>query len=91
MKLFLDDNFFLESPSAVHLYTNYAKNMPIYDYHCHLNPKEIAENKQYANLTQLWLGGDHYKWRLMRTMGVDEYFITGNAPDKKSLWLGLRL
>ena len=55
--------------------------MPILDYHCHINPKEIAENIKFDNITQVWLGGDHYKWRLMRSNGVDEYYITGGASD----------
>jgi glucuronate isomerase len=57
--------------------------MPIVDYHCHINPREIAEDRRFDNITQVWLGGDHYKWRLMRSNGVDEYYITGNAPDKE--------
>ncbi|NIZ40727.1 glucuronate isomerase [Entomospira entomophila] len=82
MKQFLDENFFLETKTAQKLYHEYAKAMPIYDYHCHLDPKEIAEDKQYANITQLWLGGDHYKWRLMRTFGINERYITGDASDE---------
>jgi len=83
MKAFMDENFLLENETAVELYHKYAKNMPIFDYHCHLNPKEIAENKSYKNITEIWLGGDHYKWRLMRANGVDEKYITGDAPDKE--------
>ncbi len=83
MKPFLDENFLLTNPTAVTLYNEYAKDMPIYDYHCHLSPKEIAENKRYRNITEVWLGGDHYKWRAMRAMGVDEKYITGDAPDKE--------
>ena len=82
MKGFMCENFLLENKVAEKLYHEYAKNMPIYDYHCHLNPKEIAENKKYKNITELWLGGDHYKWRAMRSNGVDEKYITGNADDK---------
>ena len=63
MRKFNDENFILQNETAKTLYFNYAKDMPIIDYHCHLNPKEIAENKKYDNITELWLGGDHYKWR----------------------------
>jgi len=83
LKPFLDENFLLNSETAVHLYHNYASRMPIVDYHCHINPREIAEDRRFDNITQVWLGGDHYKWRLMRSNGVDEYYITGNAPDKE--------
>lgn len=81
MRTFLDRNFLLTNPTSEHLYHEYAKQMPIIDYHNHLPPQEIAENKQYANLTQVWLNGDHYKWRAMRTHGVDESYITGNRSD----------
>jgi glucuronate isomerase len=81
MKNFLDENFLLQTNTATDLFHNYAAKMPIIDYHCHLNPKEIAENKQYENITQVWLNGDHYKWRAMRTNGIDEKYITGNASD----------
>jgi glucuronate isomerase len=83
MKPFLDENFLLNNETAVRLYNDYAKDMPIFDYHCHLSPKEIAENKRYRNITEIWLGGDHYKWRAMRANGVDERYITGDAPDKE--------
>jgi glucuronate isomerase len=83
MKAFMDENFLLNSKTAEELYHNYAEKMPIIDYHCHLNPKEIAEDKRYRNITELWLGGDHYKWRAMRSNGVDERYITGDAPDKE--------
>jgi glucuronate isomerase len=83
VKSFMDDNFLLENQTAVNLYHKYAKNMPIIDYHCHLNPKEIAENKKYKNITEIWLGGDHYKWRAMRSNGIDEKYITGDAGDKE--------
>ncbi|WP_058486783.1 glucuronate isomerase [Defluviitalea phaphyphila] len=81
MKKFLDENFMLQNETAVKLYHNYAKKMPIYDYHCHINPKEIWENKQFKNITEIWLYGDHYKWRAMRFNGIDEEYITGNASD----------
>ncbi|MGG1314552.1 MULTISPECIES: glucuronate isomerase [Cohnella] len=77
MKPFLDDNFLLSNETAVKLYHDYAAKMPIIDYHCHLSPKEIYENQTYGNLTQVWLYGDHYKWRAMRTNGVEERFVTG--------------
>ncbi len=74
-------NFLLKTKRAETLYHDFAEAMPIIDYHCHLSPKDIAENRQFRNLTQAWLNGDHYKWRAMRTCGVDERFITGNATD----------
>ena len=78
---FLDDNFLLHSKTAEILYHEYAKGMPIIDYHCHLPPNEIAGNKQFTNLSQIWLEGDHYKMRAMRANGVAEKYITGDAPD----------
>lgn len=81
MKKFMDDNFLLQNEAAVELYHKFAKGMPIYDYHCHLSPQEISSNKQYKNITELWLSGDHYKWRAMRSNGIDERYITGNADD----------
>ncbi len=83
MKIFLDENFLLQTKTAQQLYHEFAAGMPIIDYHCHLNPKEIAENRKFENLTQIWLYGDHYKWRAMRTNGVKEDDITGNASDYK--------
>lgn len=80
-KEFINENFLLENDRAQTLYHAYAKEMPILDYHCHLSPKEIAENRQFENLTQVWLYGDHYKWRAMRTCGIDERYITGKASD----------
>ena len=81
MKNFLDENFLLHTKTAQRLYHEYAKHMPIIDYHCHLPQQQIAENKQFENLTQIWLYGDHYKWRAMRTNGVHESFCTGNKSD----------
>lgn len=81
MKEFLDENFILQTETAQKLYHEHAKNMPIIDYHCHLNPKDIAENRQFDNLTKIWLEGDHYKWRALRANGVDEEYITGKASD----------
>ncbi len=83
MKPFLSENFLLESKAAQKLYFDYAASMPIIDYHCHLPVHEIASNKNFENLTQAWLKGDHYKWRAMRTLGIDERFITGNTSDKE--------
>ncbi len=80
---FLSDNFLLTTKTAKELYHGYAKHMPIIDYHCHIDPKEIYEDRRFENITQLWLGGDHYKWRIMRSNGVDEKYITGNAPDRE--------
>lgn len=80
---FLTEDFLLQSEFAKVLYHTYAKDLPIIDYHCHLPPEEIASNKQFDNLTQIWLNGDHYKWRAMRTLGVEEQFITGNASDEE--------
>lgn len=83
-KDFLDSNFLLQTEAAEQLYHTYAATQPIIDYHNHLSPKDIAENRQFANLTEIWLEGDHYKWRAMRTNGVHEKFCTGNAsPEEK--------
>ncbi|AWW32643.1 glucuronate isomerase [Echinicola strongylocentroti] len=76
---FLSDDFLLQSEFAQLLYHDYAKALPIIDYHCHLSPKDIAENRKFKNLTEIWLAGDHYKWRAMRTLGIDEKYITGKA------------
>lgn len=81
MKNFMDKNFLLKTETAQELYHNYAANQKVVDYHCHINPEEIAADKNFENMTQIWLGGDHYKWRLMRAAGVDEDYITGTAPD----------
>jgi glucuronate isomerase len=81
MKNFLDENFLLNSKVAQQLYHDYAKEMPIIDYHCHLPPQQIASDHQFGNLTQAWLYGDHYKWRAMRTNGVEEGYCTGGQPD----------
>jgi len=81
MKPFLDENFLLNSKTAEVLYHQFAKDMPIIDYHCHLPPDQIAEDKNFENLTQVWLYGDHYKWRAMRANGVPEEYITGNRSD----------
>lgn len=83
MKTFLSEDFILETETARRLYHEYAKQMPIIDYHCHLPPDEIAADKVFENITKIWLNGDHYKWRAMRTNGVNEYYITGAASDKE--------
>lgn len=80
---FMDKDFLLSTDTAKKLYHEYASQMPIIDYHCHLSPKEIYEDKKYENITQVWLYGDHYKWRAMRSAGVDEKFMTGNASDRE--------
>ena len=79
MAQFLKEDFLLNTKTAKKLYSDYAAELPIIDYHCHVSPKEIYEDKRFANITELWLSGDHYKWRLMRSNGVDEYYITGGA------------
>lgn len=83
MKQFMDENFLLRSKTAQKLYHSYAADAPILDYHCHINPQEIYEDRQFENITQVWLGGDHYKWRFMRSCGIDEQYITGDASDKE--------
>jgi glucuronate isomerase len=87
-KVFLDDSFLLENDVAVSLFNEYAMRMPILDYHNHLNPKDIAENRKFNNITEAWLEGDHYKWRAMRINGVPERFCTGNASsyEKFQAW-----
>lgn len=81
MRKFMDENFLLTGDTAKHLYHDHAAGQPIIDYHCHLDPREIFEDRQFENITQLWLGSDHYKWRIMRSSGVDERYITGDASD----------
>lgn len=81
MKNFLDDNFLLQTETARTLFHEYAKQMPIIDYHCHLPPDQIAEDKSFENLAQIWLYGDHYKWRAMRTNGINEAYCTGDKSD----------
>ena len=79
MKSFLCKDFLLNSDAARHLYHDYAADMPIYDYHCHLNPREIAEDRRFDDLGRIWLEGDHYKWRAMRSAGIPEALITGKT------------
>ena len=90
MKAFMDKNFLLETGTAQHLFHDYADQMPLVDYHCHISPKEIYEDRRFNNLAEVWLGGknpdgtyfgDHYKWRVMRSNGVPEEYITGDKPD----------
>ena len=90
MKAFMDKNFLLETGTAQHLFHDYADKMPLVDYHCHISPKEIYEDRRFNNLAEVWLGGknpdgtyfgDHYKWRVMRSNGVPEDYITGDKPD----------
>ncbi|MCG7585709.1 glucuronate isomerase, partial [Photobacterium sp. OFAV2-7] len=89
MKQFLCEDFLLSNEVARRLYHDFAKDMPIYDYHCHLNPQEVAENRHFDNLGQIWLEGDHYKWRGMRAAGIPEHLITGRESsdfDKYMAW-----
>ena len=81
MKAFMDRDFLLETETAKKLFHDYAESTPVLDYHCHINPREIAEDRRFENITQVWLGGDHYKWRYMRSCGVEEKYITGSASD----------
>jgi len=83
MKRFMDADFLLSTDTAKRLYHDVAAKCPIIDYHCHLSPREIAEDKRFSSITELWLGGDHYKWRLMRSFGVAERYITGDASDRE--------
>ena len=80
---FMNEDFLLTTPTARKLYHDVAAKMPIMDYHCHLDPQQIYEDVRFENITQVWLGGDHYKWRIMRSNGVDEYYITGGASDRE--------
>ena len=80
---YIKDNFLLKNKTAELLYKNYAKDMPIFDYHCHLPEKQILENKSFNDIFEIWLAGDHYKWRLMRNYGVNEEYITGNKSNKE--------
>ncbi len=87
MNSLINDNFLLETNAARELYNEFAKDLPIVDYHCHIDAKEIAEDINFKNITELWLKGDHYKWRLMRASGIDEKYITGDAPDKEKFMM----
>jgi len=79
--IFITPNFVLQNDTAVELYHEYARDLPIVDYHCHLSPAEVADDRRFENLSQIWLAGDHYKWRAMRAAGVDERYVTGEASD----------
>ncbi len=81
MKKFMDKDFILSTKTAARLFHEYAEDVPVLDYHCHINPEEIAHDRKFDNITQVWLGGDHYKWRFMRSCGVEEKYITGDASD----------
>lgn len=81
MKQFMGDDFLLSTDTAVKLYNNYSANLPIIDYHCHINPKEIADNISFSNITEAWLYADHYKWRAIRACGFEEKYVTGGASD----------
>ncbi len=83
MKPFIHEDFLLQNKTAVRLYHDYVEGLPIIDYHCHINPKEIADNRKFNNITELWLGSDHYKWRAMRVLGIEETYITGQADGKE--------
>ena len=83
MKQFMDRDFLLSTEIAKKLYHEHAAVVPVLDYHCHINPAEIANNRKFDNITQVWLGGDHYKWRQMRSNGIEERYITGNASDRE--------
>ena len=87
-RTFLDDNFLLETDTAVELYQEFARTQPIIDYHCHLPPDKIAADHRFRTLTEIWLEGDHYKWRAMRANGVEERYCTGDADpyDKFVAW-----
>src|SRR5687768_16270777 len=80
---FVTEDFLLQNEFAKQLYHRYAKVLPIIDYHCHLPPEEISRNRKFENITRIWLEGDHYKWRAMRTLGIDEKYITGKASDEE--------
>ena len=88
MKPFMDKNFLLTTETARNLYHGSAADEPILDYHCHLPPQHIADNRKFDDLSEIWLGGDHYKWRAMRSVGISEQFITGDADpyDKFLAW-----
>lgn len=93
MKKFMDENFLLQTETAQKLYHEHAAKMPIIDYHCHLIPQMVAEDYQFKSLTEIWLGGDHYKWRAMRTNGVDELLLhpAKTPPTGRSLRNGQKL
>ena len=81
METFITEDFLLQNEFSKRLYHGFAKDLPIIDYHCHLSPKDIASDRKFRTITEIWLEGDHYKWRAMRTLGVNEKFITGDGSD----------
>ena len=83
MKPFINENFLLSNKTAERLYHEFSENQPIIDFHCHLSPAMIAEDSQFENLAQAWLGGDHYKWRAMRANGISEMYCTGDVSDSE--------
>ena len=83
MEKFISDDFLLDNKFSRELYHEFAEKLPLIDFHCHLDPQEISENKHWENIAQVWLGGDHYKWRLMRSNGVEEKYCTGDASDRE--------
>ena len=83
MRTFMDEDFLLSTSTARQLYHGTAEKLPVIDYHCHINPEEIAKDRKFENISQIWLEGDHYKWRLMRAGGITEDKITGDAPDRE--------
>ena len=85
MSTYIKDNFLLTNKTAEKLYFGYAKDMPIFDYHCHLPEKQILANETFNDVYEIWLAGDHYKWRLMRNYGVNEEYITGNKTNKEKV------
>lgn len=90
MKPFINDDFLLSNNTARRLYHDYSAKQPIIDFHCHISPRMIAEDRQFDNLSQAWLEGDHYKWRAMRSNGINEMYCTGNVPDQEKFdkWAG---
>ena len=80
---YIKDDFLLKNETAKALYFNYAMEMPIFDYHCHLPERQILENKPFSDIFEIWLAGDHYKWRLMRNFGAEEEYITGNKSNRE--------
>ena len=90
-KAFMDEDFLLYTETAGELFHTCAKSLPIVDYHCHISPEEIARDRKFDNLAEIWLGGDHYKWRFMRANGIEERFITGDASDWEKFfkWAGV--
>ena len=85
---FITEDFLLQNDTSRYFYQKYASGQPIFDYHCHLSPQDLAENRRFDNLFEIWLEGDHYKWRAMRANGVAERFCTGTATLTRSLGLG---